>query len=45
MGAGYAATDEGNIASSVSVSLGGDAAAVGEETKRLRTTPAMSSPG
>ena len=40
----YKATNEGNTASSASVSLGGDAAAVGEQTARLETAPAIFRP-
>src|SRR2546421_10918175 len=40
----YEATNEGNAASSASVSLGGGAAAVGEQAARLETAPAIFRP-
>jgi hypothetical protein len=41
----YEATNEGNAASSVSVSLGEGVAAVGEQAERLETAPANFRPG
>lgn len=40
----YEATDKGNTLSSASISLRGAATAVREQTARLRTAPALSSP-
>ena len=40
----YEATNEGNTASSVSVLLGGSAAAVREQAVRLKAVPAIFSP-
>jgi hypothetical protein len=41
----YEATNEGNAASSASVSPGGGAAAVGDQAARLETAPAIFRPG